>query len=147
MNQKIIIAILVILCLTGLIFVLVLLFNKPSNPIPNPPASSDSYTLSLTEYNNTLYPTIIQNATTTQLSEANLPQYALVSFNNTHEIMWAGCAKGYTTSNISSSTGNKFYQDGSIGLISADINELTQNNLTFTCNKKTTNIINNDNSQ
>lgn len=137
MNQKkIIIAILIILSLAGLVFALILVFNKSSNPIPVLPVSSNSYTLSLTENNNTLYPVITQNSTSTVLSAANLTQFTLVSFNNTHEIMWAGCPEGYSYSNVSSVTGNKFYQDASIGLISVDIDEATQNNITFTCNKK-----------
>ena len=138
MNQKIIIIGLSILCIIGIIFIFLLVFNKPAiTPGTSQPAGqASSYILSINDYNDSLSGSIIVNGQITQLTGQTLPQYALTSFNSPHDILWAECPiNTYTTSGPVSSTGNSIINDPIIGP-GISINVGQQNNITITCTKK-----------
>jgi hypothetical protein len=130
MSKKVFIILFVLglLLIGAMAFVLIRQRSSP-NPI-----SYSTYSVSVTEKNGIISASLIQDNKTTALDNQSVSQYALLSFNNPHDVLWVNCPNGFNFKSAVSSSGNSVIIDPIIGA-SIELLADKQNNITVTCTK------------
>ncbi len=132
MNKKILIAVIVVFgLLIGAIIWLLL-----DNPKKTAPAVTPSeYSLSISEINAAVSATTIIQNSFYELASSDIGNYALITFNSTHDLMWVQCPKTYTLSSPVSSTQNKITYDPVLNAVNLELSAKNNNSLQLVCKK------------
>src|SRR5258707_972688 len=131
MNKKLLIAIgVVVVLFAGVGLWLILSGQKPA-PLTPP----NSYAMSVTEQSGTINASFAANNKVTLLTAQDLANFAVITFNSPHDILWVECPAGYTLSNPYSPTKNKVTNDPILQGSNIELKAGAQNTLQVTCSK------------
>ena len=131
MNKKLLIAIGAVVVLLAGVGLWLILFGPKQTPLTPP----SSYAMSVTEQNGTINASFAANNQVTPLSAQDLANFATITFNSPHDILWVECPAGYTLSNPFSPTKNKITNDPILKASNIELKAGAQNTLQVTCSK------------
>ncbi len=131
-KNKLVITIMVLLIFLALAIGIFILMSPNKQPTV---VSSSTYNVSITEMNKNITSKLTSNGTEINLNQNDLTKYAIVTFNNPHDIMIMECPEGYTLANPTSSTGNKITEIKPLNQVNIEITPGKQNNLAISCSK------------